>query len=141
MSGAGATAATSLPGSSPETNRFKAAYVSAGVTDLVTQFAVTDEPSFLSGYFNKPPYDNPEVYIKNSPVTYASRVTTPVLIIQGDGDLRVPPSQAYEFYSALKHYGTRVEMVIYPREGHGVREYVHQLDVMNRVLSWFRKYR
>lgn len=120
-----------------QTDRFQAAYVSAGVTNLVTEYALTDEPSFLVGYFNKPPYEHRDVYIRNSPVTYASGVKTPVLIVHGEKDQRVPLSQAYEYYMALKHYGANVRMVVYPREYHGIREYAHQADVMNRVLTWF----
>jgi dipeptidyl aminopeptidase/acylaminoacyl peptidase len=123
-----------------QTTRFKAAYVAAGVTDLVTEYALTDEPSFLIGYFNSTPYDNEEIYRKNSPLSYASQVKIPVLIIHGERDLRVPISQAYEFYSALKHYGAKAKLVIYPREYHGIREYVHQLDLMNRVLEWFKEH-
>jgi len=121
-----------------QTATFKAAYVAAGVVDLATEYALTDEPSFLIGYFNSAPYDNPEVYRKNSSLSYASQVKTPVLIVHGERDLRVPVSQAYEFYSALKHYGAKAKLVIYPREYHGIREYVHQLDLMNRVLEWFK---
>ncbi|MGB8951088.1 MAG: S9 family peptidase [Candidatus Aminicenantales bacterium] len=123
-----------------QTNRFNAAFISAGVTNLVTEYALTDEPSFLIGYFNKAPYDAPEIYAKNSPVTYASQAKTPVLIVHGERDFRVPISQGFEFYAALKHYGVPVEMVIYPREGHGVREYIHQLDVIQKVLAWFKKH-
>ncbi|MFQ5825013.1 MAG: prolyl oligopeptidase family serine peptidase [bacterium] len=123
-----------------QTNRFKAAYFRAGVIDLISAYALTDEPSFFIGYFNRTPYDNPEIYRKNSPITYASNVKTPVLVVHGDKDLRVPVSQGYKFYSALKHYGATVKLVIYPREPHGIREYVHQIDNMNRVLDWFKKY-
>lgn len=122
------------------TDRFKAAYIYAGVTDLTTEYALTDEPSFLIGYFNASPYENPEIYRKNSSISYASRVSTPVLIVHGERDLRVPVSQAYQFYSALKHYGAKALLVIYPREFHGIREYTHQIDLMNRVLAWFKKH-
>lgn len=122
------------------TDRFKAAFARAGVADLATEYALTDEPTFSLGYFVKSPYEDPEIYRKNSPITYASRVKTPILIVHGERDLRVPVSQAYQFYSALKHYGAPVKLVIYPREPHGIREYSHRIDVMNRALSWFKKF-
>jgi dipeptidyl aminopeptidase/acylaminoacyl peptidase len=124
-----------------QTAKFNAAYVAAGVTDLITEYALTDEPSFLIGYFNKAPYDDLEIYRKNSPITYTSQVKTPVLIVHGENDLRVPISQSYEFYSALKHYKAKAIFVVYPREYHGVREYTHQIDLMNRVLKWFKNHR
>ena len=122
------------------TDRFKAAFARAGVADLATEYALTDEPTFSLGYFVKSPYEDPDVYRMNSPLTYASRVRTPILIVHGERDLRVPVSQAYQFYSALKHYGAPVKLVIYPREPHGIREYTHRLDVMNRALDWLRKF-
>ncbi len=122
------------------TDRFKAAFARAGVADLTTEYALTDEPSFSLGYFVKSPYEDPEIYRMNSPLTYASKVNTPILIVHGERDLRVPVSQAYQFYSALKHYGAKVKLVIYPREPHGIREYTHRIDVMNRVLNWFYKF-
>jgi len=122
-----------------QTDRFKAAFARAGVADLATEYALTDEPTFSLGYFVKSPYEDPEIYRKNSPITYASQVKTPVLIVHGERDLRVPVSQAYQFYSALKHYGARAKLVVYPREPHGIREYTHRIDVMSRAIKWFKK--
>jgi len=123
-----------------QTDRFKAAYICAGITDLITEYQLTDEPSFLLGYFNAAPFDDPEIYRRNSPLTYASHVKTPVLITHGEKDLRVPVSQSHQFYAALKHFGAEAELVIYPREAHGLREYNHQLDAVKRLLEWFNKY-
>jgi len=123
-----------------QTQRFKAAFARAGIANLATEYALTDEPTFSLGYFQKSPYEDPEIYKQDSPLTFASQVKTPLLIVHGERDLRVPISQAYEFYSALKHYGSPVEMVVYPREPHGIGEYVHQLDLLNRLLTWFKQY-
>lgn len=123
-----------------QTSRFKAAFARAGIANLATEYALTDEPTFSLGYFQKSPYEDPEIYQQDSPLTFVSQVKTPLLIVHGERDLRVPLSQAYEFYSALKHYSAPVEMVVYPREPHGIGEYVHQLDLFNRLLTWFKKY-
>jgi len=123
-----------------QTPRFKAAFARAGVANLATEYALTDEPTFSLGYFLKSPYEDPEIYKQDSPLTYVSQVKTPLLIAHGERDLRVPISQAYEFYSALKHYGAPVEMVVYPREPHGIGEYAHQIDLLNRVLAWFKQH-
>lgn len=123
-----------------QTDRFNAAYICAGITDLATEFQLTDEPSFLLGYFNAAPFEDPKIYQSNSPLTYAAQVQTPVLITHGEKDQRVPVSQSYQFFSALKFYGAEAKLVIYPREAHGLREYAHQLDAVNRLLEWFHKY-
>jgi dipeptidyl aminopeptidase/acylaminoacyl peptidase len=123
-----------------QTPRFKAAFARAGIANLATEYALTDEPTFSLGYFLKSPYEDPEIYKQDSPLTYVSQVKTPLLIAHGERDLRVPISQAYEFYSALKHYGAPVEMVVYPREPHGIGEYAHQMDLLNRMLAWFKQH-
>ena len=52
----------------------------------------------------------------------------------------MPVGQAYEFYNGLKDVGVETELVVYPREGHNIQEYAHQLDVQKRVLAWFDKH-
>ncbi len=67
-------------------------------------------------------------------------VTTPTLIQHGENDLRVPISQGYELYTALKRRNVPVTMVVYPRQGHVIDEPKLQLDVMRRNLEWFRRW-
>jgi dipeptidyl aminopeptidase/acylaminoacyl peptidase len=122
------------------TDRFRAAYVASGVSNLASEYALTDEPSFLLGYFTATPYDDPDVYRLHSPVGRASAARTPTLIVHGENDLRVPVSQAHELHSALRHYRVPCRLVVYPREGHGIREPAHQLDFMRRVLEWLREH-
>jgi dipeptidyl aminopeptidase/acylaminoacyl peptidase len=62
------------------------------------------------------------------------------LIVHGERDLRVPVSQAYELFAAFKHHGLKCRLVVYPREGHGIREPAHQLDYMERVLAWLAEH-
>jgi dipeptidyl aminopeptidase/acylaminoacyl peptidase len=121
-------------------DRFRAAYVLAGVSNLASEYALTDEPSFLVGYLGATPYDDPAVYARFSPAAQAASARTPTLIVHGERDLRVPVSQAHELYAALRHYGVASRLVVYPREGHSIREPAHQLDVMRRVLEWFRSH-
>ena len=55
-------------------------------------------------------------------------------------DSGVPVGHAYEFYTSLKDVGVETELVVYPREGHGINEYAHQIDVQRRVIAWFGKH-
>jgi dipeptidyl aminopeptidase/acylaminoacyl peptidase len=122
------------------TPRFRAAFVVAGVSSLASEYALTDEPSFLLGYFGAAPYDAPDLYRAQSPVTHAAAAKTPTLILHGERDPRVPVSQARELYAALRHHGVKTRLVLYPREGHAIREPAHQLDLMGRVLDWLREH-
>ena len=62
------------------------------------------------------------------------------LILHGDSDTIVPPSQGFEFFRALKDRGVPTELVIYPREPHGLRERAHNLDRLRRYMAWFKRY-
>ncbi len=123
-----------------QTRRFQAAIIGAPVTNLWSFTGTSDIPGFLPDYFSGEPWENFEAYRKHSPLAHAKGVTTPALILHGEADVRVPISQAYEFYQALKRQGAPVKMVVYPREGHGPREPKFRLDIMNRHLEWLEKY-
>ena len=59
------------------------------------------------------------------------------MIVFGQRDERVPPTQGYELYEGLKARGVEAKLVIYPREGHGMLERQHQVDYLRRVVEWF----
>ncbi len=122
------------------TKRFKAAAVGAGVTNLWSFTGTSDIPGFLPDYFSGQPWDNFEAYRKHSPMFYVKAVSTPTLILHGEADVRVPTSQGYELYNALKQQGVTTKMVVYPRTPHGPREPKFQLDIMQRHLEWVDKY-
>lgn len=124
-----------------QTDRFKAAMMGAGLTNLSSMYNTTDVPAYLGGFFKGiPSKATIGLYNERSGITYAERVTTPLLILHGANDDRVPIGQPMEFYRALKDRGKTVELVFYPREGHGLREYYHQLDRLKRQYEWMVKY-
>ncbi len=124
-----------------QTTRFKAAMMGAGLTDLPSMYGTNDIPNALVSYFGGIlSKATMPLYTERSGITYVDRVTTPVLILQGASDQRVPIGQAMEFHRALKDRGKTVELVFYPREGHGFSEYYHQLDRMQRQHDWIVRY-
>ena len=122
------------------TQRFKAASVGAGVTNLMSFTGTADIPGFLPDYFLGQPWDNLAAYQKHSAMFNVKGVVTPTLILHGEKDLRVPLSQGQEFYNALKQQNCPVQMVTYPRTPHGPQEPKFILDVGNRLLGWFEQY-
>ncbi len=122
------------------TDRFKAACNVCGVINLVSFYAQTDIPSFMSLYFAGPPSQRLELYRERSPISYVNRAQTPTLILHGEEDIRVPLPQSEEFYAGLKSVGVETVFVKYPREGHGIGEPRHQLDMLKRQLAWYNKY-
>lgn len=123
-----------------QTQRFDAAVVGAGVTNLWSFTGTADIPGFLPDYFQGEPWQVFENYRDHSPITFADRVKTPTLILHGEADVRVPLSQGQEFYRALKTAGAVTRMVVYPRTPHGPREPKFVLDIANRHLDWVEKY-
>lgn len=122
------------------TDRFRAAIVGCGVTNLHSFFGTTDIQWFTRGYQQGAPWEKPQSYVEQSPITYVANVKTPTLIYHGDQDRRVPLEQGEQLYVALRERNVPVEFVRYPREGHGLAEYWHQLDALERGLGWFDRY-
>ena len=124
-----------------QTDRFKAAIVGAGVTDWGMLTMDTDVPRFEAELGGSRPWDGvgPHRAARNSPISFAGNVTTPVLLLHGKNDARIPPNQAIGFARALREHDVEVEQVLYPRAPHGPRERNHQLDLYRRVRTWFER--
>ena len=122
-----------------QTNRFKAAIGHAGISDWYSFHGQSDIPGLMEYGMRGYPW-TAETYRKFSPMTYVDRVKTPILITHGENDRRVAIAQAEEYYRALKSRGVEVRFVRYPREGHGITEPNHQLDVNQRLLEWFNRH-
>ncbi|HTS26851.1 MAG TPA: S9 family peptidase [Bryobacteraceae bacterium] len=123
-----------------QTNRFKCAATGAGLSNLISMWGTNDIPTTLDDYFEGTWYEQPERYIKMSPLAHIGNAKTPMLILHGEADIRVPTTQGREMYTALKRMGTPVEMVTYPRTPHGPQEPKFVLDIMHRHLDWVAKY-
>jgi dipeptidyl aminopeptidase/acylaminoacyl peptidase len=119
-----------------QTNRFKAAVSGAPVIDLASEFGTENGPAYDEWFYGLP-YEKLDGFIKSSPITFARNVRTPTLLLQGEADTTDPIGQSQQFYRALKRYEVDAQLVLYPREGHGLREEKHLLDRLNRVINWF----
>lgn len=108
------------------TDRFKAALVGAGISDWPRLIATGEWGAFEAALG-----DGPE----HSPLTYADRIHTPMLIVHGAEDTNVPVEQAELLHGAVGHS----ELVVYPGEGHSLRKREHRLDLLNRARTLFAK--
>jgi dipeptidyl aminopeptidase/acylaminoacyl peptidase len=125
-----------------QTQRFKAASVGAGVTNLMSFTGTADIPAFIPDYFGGEFWEEGGIdrWRGHSAMFHVGKVKTPTLIQHGEADLRVPVSQGYELYNALKRQGVPVRMVVYPRQPHGIQEPKFMLDAMQRNLEWFDRW-
>lgn len=123
-----------------QTKRFKAASAGAPVTNLMSFNGTADIPSFIPDYFGGDFWSDPAIYAKHSAMFNIKGVSTPTLIQHGEADIRVPISQGYEFYNALKRQNVPTRMIVLPRQPHGPNEPKMQLAAMQSNLEWFDKY-
>ncbi len=125
-----------------QTQRFKAAIMGAGVSDWGMMVMSSDLPDFEQELGGSAPWDGEEQrrHPELSPITFAKNVKTPVLILHGEKDERVPLSQATGFHRALRRQGVPSVFVTYPREPHVVSERAHQVDILHRVRRWYDRW-
>jgi dipeptidyl aminopeptidase/acylaminoacyl peptidase len=122
-----------------QTNRFKASVVGAPVIDLASEFGTENGPAY-DHWFYGTPYESLDGFIKSSPITFVKQAKTPTLILQGESDTTDPIGQSQQFYRGLKWYGVESELVLYPREPHGLREEKHLIDRLARIVAWYDRY-
>jgi dipeptidyl aminopeptidase/acylaminoacyl peptidase len=119
------------------TQRFKAAIIGAGSTDLVSGTANTQSPGILVNFMGCEWWECEQLWRDRSPSSHVADITTPTLLIYGKYDLDHPPSKGLILYRALKRKGVKTQMVIYPRSGHWVYEPKLHIDFLNRLLGYF----
>ena len=120
-----------------QTNRFKAAMAGAGIANYLSYYGENKIDQWMIPFFGKSVYDDPEVYLRSSPITFIKNVKTPTLVIVGDSDGECPTPQSYEFWHALKTLGVETQLVVYEHEGHMFVKPEHQRDRIRRTAAWF----
>ncbi|QGN47773.1 prolyl oligopeptidase family serine peptidase [Micromonospora sp. WMMC415] len=125
-----------------QTDRFKAAVMGAGISDWGMLAATGEQGPFEAALGGSSGWEGtgPHRHDLLSPISYASNIRTPVLILHGENDTNVPVSQAEFFHRALRRFGAEHKYVVYPRENHSIRERNHQLDVLRRTRAWFDRW-
>jgi len=125
-----------------QTERFRAAIPSAGISNLVTQNYLAYYHDYLAVEYGDFPHRDGiiDMLWERSPIRLAHRVKTPVLFLHGEHDNDVPIEEAEQLYIALHDVGTRAVMVRYPREGHGLQEARHIIDALDRSIAWYREH-
>lgn len=121
-----------------QTHRYRAAIEGAGITDWLS-FIFTSDVEQID-YDGRWPEENPEDFLRFSAVMHASAVATPLLILHGASDVRVPTDQGREYYLALAARGKTVRMVTYPGSPHFPVLWEQRRDVFREVAAWLARY-
>ncbi len=124
------------------TDMFKAACSERACNNLLTMEHNADIAGFVRTYVGRDHLTDPLAYARHSPVTYVSNMTTPVLIVHSEDDLRCPINQAEELFVALRVLGREPEMVRFPGENHELSRGgapAHRVARARLILDWFRE--
>jgi dipeptidyl aminopeptidase/acylaminoacyl peptidase len=121
-------------------SRFRAATAVAAVVDQTSMALTSDIPEFSVFNMGGTLWERREEYERLSPVRYLPQVSTPVLVIHWEGDLRVPMGQAEELYTGLRLLGKEAELVRYPGGFHIFRTPSQAVDWTRRMLDWNQRH-
>ena len=129
-----------------KTNMYAAAMAGAPVSNMTSAYGGIRWQSGMSRMFQyetgqsrigKTLWQNLDLYIKNSPVFFADKVNTPLLIMHNDNDGAVPWYQGIEYYMALRRLGKKVWLLDYNGESHNLRKWPNRLDISKREIQFF----
>lgn len=124
------------------TERYAAGVMAVGISDKISKLGTSDIPEELHlVHERKRLWDDWQHFLEASPLYHVEQARTPLLILHGEEDTRVHPSQSLELHRALKTLDrTPVRLVLYPGEGHGNRRAASRYDFQLRALRWFDHY-
>ena len=112
-----------------------------GIIDWYTMLKSSDP---LLQQYEKSLLGDPEkdraVYENASPIKYIRDARAPLLVLQGENDIRVPKEEADQVVNILRQQGKTVDVHYYPHEGHGFAKRENQIDALKRIVDWFDKY-
>ena len=126
------------------THRFAAAVSQRDVADWLGFWYTADFTLFQPTWFRSVPFHDPQEFLRRSPVQYVDSVTTPIMFVLGDEDLRAPATQGGEaMFRALKYLHKTAVMVRFPGESHELSRSGkpnHRVERLDHILNWFDKY-
>ncbi|CAF2784930.1 unnamed protein product [Rotaria sp. Silwood2] len=124
-----------------QTKRFNAALSGAGVVDHTSAWGMMDLPTILSHLFGGFPWEVPHIYQSEAPIYQLNKIRTPIHIITGEDDIRVPSSQSYILERGLHYLGIPVKLITFPKEGHSMNKNPwHGKIIVREELKWLQKY-
>ncbi len=125
------------------TDRFACAASQRGVYNLISFYGTSDVPSLITGEFDIDPWEDPTFLWEHSPLAYAHKIKTPLLIIHAENDFRVPIEQGEQLFAFVRRSGGTVKLLRYPREGHEMSrsgEPEHRVHHLTEMMTWFDTY-
>jgi dipeptidyl aminopeptidase/acylaminoacyl peptidase len=122
------------------TDRFRTLVAHDGVFDLPSMYGTTEELWFVEWELGGTPYASRALYDKWSPLAFAQRWKTPMLIVHSQLDYRVDLSQGYQAFTALRKMGVPAKFLYFPDEGHWILSPRNRRVWWGTVLDWLDQY-
>jgi dipeptidyl aminopeptidase/acylaminoacyl peptidase len=125
------------------TDRFRAACSERSCNNFVLEGGSADIGWAFKGYVGAHWFEAPDVYLKISPTTYAENITTPLLLLHSEDDLRCPIGNAEDLFAILRLLKRDVEFVRFPAESHELSRSgspAHRLMRFEAILDWFARH-
>ncbi|CAN5532586.1 S9 family peptidase [soil metagenome] len=127
------------------TDRFKAAVSCRSVNDMTAEMLSGDiaGPNFGRYEYGANPWEDPQLYLEHSPLTYAERIHTPLLIQHAENDLRCPITQGEELFTVLRALRRPVRFMRVPEESHELTRSgkpFRRVENIERIVEWFRHF-
>jgi len=125
------------------TDRFKAACSERAVNNMLSEFGSSDFGWFHKVYTGVWPFEDTEAYLAQSPTTYADKITTPLLILHSENDLRCNIEQGEHLFTILRLLGREVEFVRFPGESHELTRSgspFHRVTRFEILIDWFARH-
>jgi dipeptidyl aminopeptidase/acylaminoacyl peptidase len=127
-----------------QTDRFAAAASQRSIADWTSFWYTADFTLFQQNWFRGAPWEDPQDFARRSPITHAAKITTPLMLIEGEADWRTPASAGGEMmFRALKYMKKPVVMVRFPDESHELSRSGkpwHRVERLQHIVGWFDKY-
>lgn len=120
-------------------NRFKSAVDGAGNTDFISFSGTSDIPYYYVKYLGTTFWDDNHLYLQRAPIMFVKNIKTPLLILHGENDFRVPISQAYELYTALRQQNKTVKFLVLPYQAHVPTDPNIIAESIKEVDQWLQK--
>ena len=121
-------------------DEFKCLVNHDGVFDIMGMGYSTEELWFTEWEYGGTPWENPEGYQRFNPVNHVQNWKTPMLVIQGDKDFRIPTAQALSTFTALQRRGIESRFVMFPDENHWVLKPANSMQWHDEVFGWLDQY-
>lgn len=121
-------------------DRFRCLVNICGLFDVRAMYYSTEELWFPEWDLKGTPWENPQSFEKQNPANFVSNWKTPMLVVHGGRDFRVPDTQGISTFTALQRRGIESKLLYYPDEGHGIGKPHNRIQYTEAVIAWFDKW-